>query len=78
VKITEAFLVHNVERSLVDNDIKLFLKRSFLKMAYRRGGLDGWQADEDVKCLCRRAAGLFVYAVAIAKFLDHKNNDPRG
>ena len=45
-------------------------------MADRRGGLDG-PAGEDVKYLCRRAAGLFVYAVAIARFLDHKNNDPR-
>ena len=78
VKLTDVFLVHNVERSLVDNDIQLFLKRSFLEMADRRGGLDGWPADEDVEYLCRRAAGLFVYAVATVKFLDHKNNDPRG
>jgi len=78
VKFTEVFLLHNVERTLINNDIRLFLKHSFLEMADRRGGLDGWPADEGVRCLCKRAAGLFVYAVATAEFLDHKNNDPRG
>ena len=73
----DVFLLHNVEPSLVKNDIQVFFKHSFLEMAHRRGGLDDWPTDEDVKRLCKRAAGLFVYAVATAKFLDHKNNDPR-
>jgi len=78
VKVVDVFLLHNVERTLVDNDIRLFFKHSFLEMADRRGGSDAWPGDKDVWYLCKRAAGLFVYAVATAKFLDHKNNDPRG
>jgi len=77
-KATDVFFLHKVERDLVNRDIRLFLKCSFLEMADRRGGLDSWPADEHVKRLCKRAAGLFVYAVATVKFLDHKNNDPRG
>ena len=32
---------------------------------------------EQLDLLCERAAGLFVYAAATVKFLNHKNNDPR-
>ena len=72
------FVLHDVEPSLVRNDIRLFLNRSFLEITNRRGGLDGWPTKEDVEHLCERAAGLFVYAVATIKFIDRKNNDPRG
>ena len=71
------FVLHNVEPNLVRNDIRLFLKDGFLEITNRRGGLDGWPMEEDIECLCGRAAGLFVYAVATIKFIDHKNNDPR-
>jgi len=75
---TAVFVLHNVEPNLVRNDIRLFLEHSFLEVANRRGGLGGWPTKEDVECLCGRAAGLFVYAVATIKFIDRKNNDPRG
>ena len=75
---TDVFVLHNVESRLINNDIRVFLKHSFLEIAGRRGDLDGWPTDEDVGHLLERAAGLFVYAVATVKFIDHKNNDPRG
>ena len=74
---TDVFVLHDVEPRLINNDIRLFLKHSFLEIAGRRGDLDGWPMDEDVERLLERAAGLFVYAVATVKFVDHKNNDPR-
>jgi len=77
-KVTDTFVLHNVKPDLVSSDIRLFFKHSFLEMAGRRGGLDGWPTEQEVEHLCERAAGLFVYAVATVKFLDHKNNDPRG
>ena len=75
---TGVFILHDVEPRLINNDIRLFFKHSFLEIANRRGDLDGWPTDEDVEHLLERAAGLFVYAVATVKFIDHKNNDPRG
>ena len=75
---TDVFVLHNVEPDVVRNDIRLFLKHSFLEIADRRGGLDGWPAREDIERLCERAAGLFVYAVATIKFIDRRTNDPRG
>jgi len=74
---TDIFVLHNVEQNLVSNDIRLFFKHSFLELACRRHGLDGWPTEEQLDLLCERAAGLFVYAVATIKFIDNKNNPPK-
>ena len=78
VEATDVFILHNVEPSLINNDIRLFFKRSFLELARRRPGLDNWPTTEQADLLCERAGGLFVYAAATLKFLDHRNNNPRG
>ncbi|KAF9646613.1 WD40 repeat-like protein [Thelephora ganbajun] len=75
---TDVFILHDVGPSLVNNDIRLFLRRSFLDLARRRRGLDGWPTEKQLDFLLERAAGLFVYAVATIKFIDHKHNNPRG
>jgi len=74
---TDVFVLHNVEPSLVNNDIRLFLKQSFQQLARRRPGLGDWPTEEQMDLLCARAAGLFVYAVATVKFIDHKNDSPK-
>ena len=76
-RATDVFVLHNVEQRLVDNDILLFLKHSFLEISDRRGGIDGWPTKENIDLLCERSAGLFVYAVATLRFIDYKNKDPR-
>ena len=73
----DVFILHNVGLNLVNNDIRLFFKRSFLELARRRRGLDGWPTEEQLDLLCERAAGLFVYAVATVKFIDDRNNPPK-
>ena len=76
-KVTDVFILHNVELSLVNNDIQLFFTHWFSELAERRGGLDGWPTKDQMDILCERAAGLFVYAAATVKFVDHKNNNPK-
>ena len=76
-KVTDVFVLHDVERSLVDSDIRWFLKRSLLEIAGRRGGSVDWPTKEQVDDLCERAAGLFVYAAATIKFIDNQSNNPR-
>ena len=76
-KFTNVFILHSVKQTLVNNDIWLFFKQSFLEIARRRSGLDNWPTKEQLDLLCKRAAGLFVYAVATVKFIDHKNNPPK-
>jgi len=74
---TDVFVLHEVEPRLVNNDIRRFFKHSFMEIAGRRPGMDDWPTAEQLDLLCERAGGLFVYAVATIKFLDHKNNDTR-
>ena len=76
VDSTDVFILHDVHPSLINNDIWLFLKHELSELAQRRQ-LDEWPGDEDLDMLCRRASGLFVYAVASVKFLDSKLQSPK-
>ena len=77
-KVTDVFVLHNVEQTLVTGDIRQFFKHSFLEIADRRGGnLDGWPTNEEIERLCERADGFFVYAVATVKFIDKQSSNPK-
>jgi len=76
-RVTDVFVLHEVESSRVNRDIRLFFKHRFSELAGRRRGPDGWPTEEQLDLLCERAAGLFVYAVATIRFIDHKNNNPQ-
>jgi len=77
VQVTDVFVLHEVESSRVDGDIWLFFKHRFSELASRRRGLDGWPTGEQLDRLCGRAGGLFIYAVATVRSIDHKNNSPK-
>ena len=76
VNATNVFILHEVRPSLINNDIRLFLKHELSQLAQRRR-LEEWPSDEHIGLLCRRAAGLFVYAVATVKFLDSGTHLPK-
>ena len=76
-KMTDVFVLHEVEPDQVGSDIRLFFKTSFLELMDRRYGLDNWPTEEQLDRLCERAAGLFVYAAATLKFIDNKRREPR-
>ncbi|KAF9642193.1 hypothetical protein BDM02DRAFT_3193718 [Thelephora ganbajun] len=69
VDSTNVFVLHDVQPSLINSDIRLFLKHELSEVARRRR-VEGWPSDEHINVLCDRAGGLFVYAVAAIKFLD--------
>jgi len=69
VNSTSVFVLHDVDPPLINSDIRLFLKHELSELARRRQ-LGRWPSDEQIDLLCRRAAGLFVYAAATVKFLD--------
>ena len=73
--LTEIFVLHTVEHSVVNADIRRFLEAQLSALA-QRFQLNGWPSNEHADLLCRRAAGLFIYAVATVKFLDHKTRSP--
>jgi len=76
VDSTNVFVLHDVHPTLINNDIRLFLKHELSEIAQRRR-IDRWPSDEHIDLLCHRAAGFFVYAVATVKFLDNKAQLPK-
>ena len=75
VDSTDVFVLHDIHPSLINSDIRLFLKHELSELAQRRQ-LERWPTDEHIDVLCHRAAGLFVYAVATLKFLDSNTHLP--
>ena len=74
--VTNTFILHHVEPSTINEDIRCFFKHKLSILAHQHGGMDGWPTDKELNLLCQRAAGLFVYAVATLNFLDHHLQDP--
>jgi len=72
---TEIFILHTVDQLSVNTDIKQFLEVELSGLAQKRQ-LTEWPSDNQIDILCKRAAGLFVYAVATVKFLDHRVHSP--
>ena len=75
--LTDIFVLHEVEPSVINSDIRLFLEYGLSELAKRPGiEQEVWPTDKHLNLLCERAAGLFVYAVATLKFLDHAFTPP--
>jgi len=73
---TNVFVLHDVHPPSINNDIRLYLKHTLSGLAQRRQ-LETWLSDEHIEVLCHRAGGLFIYAVATAKFLDSNIHLPK-
>ena len=72
----DVLVLHEVEPSQVADDILLYFRHELSDIARRRG-LDGWPTAVQLDLLCKRAAGLFVYAVATVKFIDKPSANAR-
>jgi len=75
--VTDVFVLHGVEPDQVNSDIQLFFKHSFLELLPLWPGLDNWPTNEQQDELCKRAAGLFVYAAATVKFISNNQWSPK-
>ena len=75
--ITEVFKLHDVERSSVDADIRLFFSTCLANIAKHRGLGDEWPSSSDINILCQKAAGLFIYASTVVKFISHQCYRPK-
>ena len=77
--ITEVFKLHDVERSSVDMDIKLFFTIHLTNIAKDRSHSDlteDWPRSSDINILCEKAAGLFIYAATVVKFVASQHHQP--
>ena len=76
-EVTDVFVLHMVQSTQVDSDVRSFFRHKFSELTGRQRGLDGWPTAEQVDLLCERAAGLFLYAMATIRFIDQNKNPKR-
>jgi len=79
--ITEVLRLHDVKRSSVDSDIKLFFRTRLADIAKTRSDCNfthDWPNPLDINILCKKAAGFFIYASTVVKFVAFKNRTPTG
>ena len=77
--ITEVLKLHEVKPESVNNDIRLFFITQFTELAKKRSDLEvthDWPSPAEVNILCERAAGFFIYASTVIKFIKSSNHPP--
>jgi hypothetical protein len=70
--------LHKIEKDIVRSDIRKYFEASFKRIADQPGNLINlpWPHEEALDELLKRAGVLFVYAVAVMRFLEDMNHDP--
>ena len=77
--ITDVLKLHDVKRSSVDEDIKLYLGIHLTKIRETRSDCEfpeDWPSSDDIDILCTKADGFFIYASTVVKFVGSKYHDP--
>ena len=77
--ITEVLKLHDVNRSSVDQDIKLYLRTYLIEIRETRSDCefpDEWPSTYDINTLCKMAGGLFIYASTVVKFVASEYHLP--
>jgi len=76
---TYVLRLHNVERTVVDDDIKLYLKAQFTRISKARNDCnlaEDWPGPHAIDTLCKKAAGLFIYASFVVRFIGSPHHQP--
>ena len=77
--ITQIFLLHEVELSDVNEDIRLYLQEKLTEIAKQRSDFDvsnPWPCDQDLTTLAKKSSGLFIFASTLARFIGSKYHEP--
>ena len=76
---TDILRLHDVKPDVVDGDIKLFLNTQLTAIAKNRSDCDlteDWPSPGDIDALCKKAAGFFIYASTVVKFIASQGDPP--
>ena len=77
--ITEVLKLHDIKHSSVDRDIKLFFRAKLSSISKTRSDCDfieEWPNLHDINTLCKKAAGLFIHASTVTKFVASQYHLP--
>ena len=72
VSITEVLKLHEVKPETVNSDIRLFFRTRLGSLAKNRSDCnltEDWPTSSDIEILCKKAAGFFIYASTVVKFV---------
>jgi len=76
---TDILRLHDIEPDVVDSDIKFFLKTQLTNVTKNRSTMDfveDWPSPQDIGVLCKKAAGFFIYASTVVKFVASHYHSP--
>jgi WD40 repeat protein len=79
VPITEVLKLHEVKSEVVNSDIGLFFRTRLTNLAKTRSDYnltEDWPSSSDIEILCKKAAGFFIYASTVVKFVTSKTHTP--
>ena len=79
VPITKVLKLHEVKPEAVDRDIGLFFKTQLANILRDQSDFDlteDWPSPSDVNILCKKAAGFFIYASTVVKFVASESDPP--
>ena len=77
--ITEVLKLHEVKPEAVDRDIELLFRTQLINLAKNRSDPDlteDWPSPSEIKVLCKKAAGFFIYASTVIKFIASEADSP--
>jgi hypothetical protein len=69
-------VLHNVARSIVEHDIRLFLEHELSAIRKERRLASDWPATHQILALVELAVPLFIYAATICRYIGTKGGDP--
>ena len=78
IPITEVLKLHEVKPETVNEDIRLFFQAQLTEYAKNRVDCDlqHWPSSSEIDILCEKAAGFFIYASTVMKFIKSKSYPP--
>jgi WD40 repeat protein len=77
---TEVFLLHEVDRLTVDQDIELYLRTCLSEIVVERSHFDltvPWPSEREIIAATRKCSGLFIVASVIVKFVGSRHHKPQ-
>ena len=77
--LTQVLLLHEVNPSSVDKDIRLYLQEKLTAVSKRRSDLnlsDPWPCGEDLTTLTNKTSGLFIFASTLVRFIESEHHEP--
>jgi hypothetical protein len=69
--------IHDIEKSVVQADIKVYVEDELTEIATTRSLDEGWPPSTEVEVVVGNANRLFIYAATVIRYVGFDSGDPR-